>query len=357
MLFCRPRTARLISRRLVSENRAIGAESVEKRFQVFVSSTYEDLQDERQEVMHALLELDCIPSGMELFPAANEDQWSVIKGVIDDCDYYLVIVGGRYGSIGPNGQSYTEMEYRYAVEAGKPCLAFVHADPGTLAANKTEKTDAGKEKLAVFRAMVQERLCKSWRTPADLGSVVSRSLIRLMKSTPAIGWVRGDAVPDEGTAKEIVRLRRRVEELEDVLAKSAMQAPSGTEDLAQGADSFRVSFEAGSYAYADNKTKGSVGTTWNELFARLAPLMIDEASEEQLRAVIGELIKESGRGAPTDKYVRPMQESFGAIIVQLRALGLIVRSERKRSLKDTSTYWALTSYGDAVMTRLLAIKK
>lgn len=76
---------------------------MDKRFQVFVSSTYEDLQEERQEVMHALLELDRMPSGMELFPAANKDQWTVIKEVIDDSDYYLVVVGGRYGSLGLDG--------------------------------------------------------------------------------------------------------------------------------------------------------------------------------------------------------------------------------------------------------------
>ena len=52
---------------------------MDKRYQVFVSSTYEDLQEERQQVMQALLELDCIPSGMELFPAANDDQWTLIK--------------------------------------------------------------------------------------------------------------------------------------------------------------------------------------------------------------------------------------------------------------------------------------
>src|SRR4030067_399075 len=110
---------------------------MEKRYQVFVSSTFNDLQDERQEVMQALLELDCIPSGMELFPAANEDQWTLIKKVIDDCDYYIVVVGGRYGSIGPSGISYTEMEYRYALEKDRPIIAFLHRNPGELPANRS----------------------------------------------------------------------------------------------------------------------------------------------------------------------------------------------------------------------------
>ena len=89
---------------------------MDKRYQVFVSSTFTDLQEERQEIMQALLELRCIPAGMELFPAANETQWDLIRKVIDDCDYYIVVIGGRYGSIGPDGLSYTEMEYRYALE-------------------------------------------------------------------------------------------------------------------------------------------------------------------------------------------------------------------------------------------------
>ena len=97
---------------------------MEKRYQVFVSSTYDDLRDECQEVMQALLELDCIPAGMELFPAANEDQWTLIRNVIDDCDYYIVVIGGRYGSIGPTGISYTQMEYEYAVAQNKPIISL-----------------------------------------------------------------------------------------------------------------------------------------------------------------------------------------------------------------------------------------
>ena len=87
---------------------------MDKRYQVFVSSTYADLKQERQHVIQALIEMDCIPAGMELFPAADEEQWEFIKKVIDDCDYYLLVIGGRYGSVTSEGISYTEKEFDYA---------------------------------------------------------------------------------------------------------------------------------------------------------------------------------------------------------------------------------------------------
>lgn len=105
---------------------------MDKRYQVFVSSTYDDLRVERQRVMQALLEMRCIPAGMELFPAADDDQWTLIKEVIEECDYYIVIVAARYGSTDSHGMSYTEKEYRYALEQGKPVLGFLHADPGKI---------------------------------------------------------------------------------------------------------------------------------------------------------------------------------------------------------------------------------
>ncbi|NIF56682.1 DUF4062 domain-containing protein [Burkholderia sp. Ax-1724] len=204
---------------------------MEKRYQVFVSSTFKDLEDERQEVMHALLELDCIPSGMELFPAANETQWNLIKKLIDDCDYYILIVAGRYGSIGSEGISYTEMEYRYAIERGKPTIAFLHRDPGKIIADKTESSTEGKEKLRTFRASVEQRLCKHWDTPHELGSVVSRSLFQLIRSTPAVGWVRADTLATAEATAELLKLRRMVDELQSELARVRTPAPKGTDAL------------------------------------------------------------------------------------------------------------------------------
>src|SRR5216683_8241641 len=99
---------------------------MDKRYQVFVSSTFADLKEERQAVIRTLIEMDCIPAGMELFPAADEEQFTFIKRVIDDCDYYLLIIGGRYGSVDESGISYTEQEYEYAVSRGLKVIALLH---------------------------------------------------------------------------------------------------------------------------------------------------------------------------------------------------------------------------------------
>jgi Domain of unknown function (DUF4062) len=260
---------------------------IEKRYQVFVSSTYEDLLEERQEVMQALLEEDCIPSGMELFPAASEDQWTLIKRVIDDCDYYVVIIGGRYGSVGTDGTSYTEMEYRYARERGKPVIGFIHKDPGRLAANRCESDPAMKSKLVEFCSLVERKMCRYWESPADRGSQVSRSLVKLIKAHPAVGWVRADQVPDEAATEEILRLRRHLDEVEHRLQAARTTAPEGAQDHAQGFDTFEVAFRfhAGGYGNVlDQEMSTKAPTTWNAIFGAVAPLMINEASDKQLKA-------------------------------------------------------------------------
>ena len=141
---------------------------MEKRYQVFVSSTYADLKDERSRVIQALMEMDCIPASMELFPAVDEETWEFIKKVIDDCDYYTLIIGGRYGSVTSEGISYTEMEYDYAIEKGMKVTAFIHEQPEELPVKKSDTDPKLKKRLEAFRKKVKaNRLIKSWKTPAE----------------------------------------------------------------------------------------------------------------------------------------------------------------------------------------------
>ena len=79
-----------------------------KRYQIFISSTYNDLKEERQAVLESILKLRHIPVGMEQFVATNEEQFGYIKRLIDETDYYVLIIGNRYGTLGEDGISYTE---------------------------------------------------------------------------------------------------------------------------------------------------------------------------------------------------------------------------------------------------------
>ena len=345
---------------------------MDRKYQVFVSSTYEDLQKERQEVMHVLLELDCIPSGMELFPAADEDQWSLIKGVIDDCDYYIVIIAGRYGSIGSEGVSYTEMEYRYAVKNDKPVVAFLHGDPGSIPSKHIEETEEGKAKLQAFRKLVQQKMCKKWRTPHELGSVVARSLNLLRKKHPGVGWVRGDQVPKREATAEIFSLRKQIEHLENKLHKVSTKAPPGTEQLAQGDDLFKISFLGrgrdfnGEWGADTITVQLAASHSWNQIFYTVSPLLIQESNEHSMRRALEERLLPVVRAhfrklQPNENRIDDEcsidADCFRTIIVQLRALGLIGKSIRPRSVKDTVTYWTLTPFGDNVMNRLRAITR
>jgi hypothetical protein len=342
---------------------------LDKRYQVFVSSTFQDLQEERQEVMQALLELDCIPAGMELFPAANLDQWTLIKKVIDDCDYYIVISAGRYGSLGSDGIGYTEMEYRYAVEQSKPIMGFLYRDLGKILSDKSEQSEERRAKLDAFRELIQQKMVRFWESPSDLGSQVSRSLVKLIRTEPAIGWVRATFATTEETTRELLTLRKRIEELERELQRARVTAPEGTEGLAQGEESFDIQLEFRAFDPADYQTSKwtwEVTETWDDIFASIAPLMINEASDHQIRASLNEFVEESARiDLLSDERVRGRTLSgfsiddttFNTIKVQLRALGLIASSNKPRSVKNTATYWTLTPRGDALMTRLTAIQR
>jgi len=164
---------------------------MERRYEVFISSTFVDLKEEREKVMRAVLKLDCFPAGMELFPAADATQWKVIQRAIDRCDYYVVLVAGRYGSLGEDNLSYTEQEFDYAIKQGVPVLAFVHGDPDSIPAGKTDKSDDARRRLEAFRAKVSSgRMRNEWLNPDDLAAKVALALVNAFKTNPRPGWVR-----------------------------------------------------------------------------------------------------------------------------------------------------------------------
>jgi hypothetical protein len=163
------------------------------KYQIFVSSTYEDLRDERELVIKAILEMGHIPVGMEMFSAGDEEQWKLIQRQIEDCDYYVVIAAHRYGSMdGPT--SYTEKEHDYATSKGIPCLGFVISDKAEWPINKSDTDTERKSKLDFFKEKINQSLDeqrgfirKSFNCTNE--TIYSKSRCRVDKSK-RISWTK-----------------------------------------------------------------------------------------------------------------------------------------------------------------------
>ncbi len=189
---------------------------MDKKYQVFVSSTYTDLIEERQAVSRAILDMGHIPAGMEMFPAVDVEQLTYIKKVIDGCDYYILIIAARYGSLDDAGVSYTEREYEYAVESGKTVLAFLHQNIDQIALGKSDKDDGKHAKLIAFMKRVsQGRLIQYWDSPMALRSNVIVSLQKAFSENPQVGWVRADTVATSAAMSELIKYRNENDELKN----------------------------------------------------------------------------------------------------------------------------------------------
>jgi hypothetical protein len=204
-----------------------------------------------------------------------------------------------------------------------------------------------------------------WDGTNDLKAKVIVGLTQVVKRHPAVGWVRGDLVPDEASAKETLRLREQIDELKSALAKAETEPPSGSDALSQGDDPITIQYGVVIYSPSGlQRHEVPYQTTWNQIFSAIAPMMIHEAGELALRRTLDALgeheASEEVRKRVESVRIRETRlsaEDFQTIKVQLRALRLMEESIKPRSLKDTDRYWKLTPFGDQTMTQLRAIKR
>lgn len=165
----------------------------DKRYSVFISSTFEDLKEERRAIQNVITSGGDFPVQMEDFPATDEPQLEFIKSLIDKCDYYVLVIAGRYGTPTEDGTSFTEKEYKYAVQKGIPVIAMLHENPGRIERDKSEESGPGRKNLERFVAEVEKnRIRKHWNSIGELQLQVRIALDHAKSTKPAIGWVRGD---------------------------------------------------------------------------------------------------------------------------------------------------------------------
>lgn len=354
----------------------------DRREQVFVSSTYLDLREERQSVIQALLIAGCIPAGMELFPAGNDEKWRLIQRVINECDYYVLVVGGKYGSLDPATElSYTEMEFDYAESIGKPVMAFLHGEPGKLNGDQLELEKERREKLDAFRAKVEAtRVVKYWSTPAELPGHAALALMETREHYPAEGWVRASQAMTPETKTEIAELRARVAELTQEAEAKGNRHFESPADLAQGDDYYNLEIKVQGNHSDDLLEDGTlissapryiwtipIPVTWNEILQTVGPTLLHEANEPELQKSLLAFSRQQWSDRRVELKPKELAGIRGEadttpsavedVVVQFLALGIISRGVKKRTVSDRGKYWALTDLGEDQMMKLRAIRR
>lgn len=240
------------------------------KYQVFISSTYSDLAKERKQVLDILLMADCIPAGMENFVATDDEQFNVIKKVIDFCDYYILILGRRYGSVNEKtGISYTEMEYNYAIDKGIPVLVFALDDSVEIDSDKIEADDIKKGKLAEFKSRaMRNRLASVWKDQSDLMGKVAIAIMQAKSEIKRPGWHRGSDVEKERLQKQIEYLQEENENLKKQIDSGSFEKKGTNLESAFYGKEVKLHYTEEIFVFTSNTTidKKIVYVTLDELF-------------------------------------------------------------------------------------------
>jgi Domain of unknown function (DUF4062) len=328
---------------------------LQKKYQIFVSSTYTDLIVERQAVLRSILDLGHIPSGMEIFSAADNEQFDYIKKVIDECDYYVLIIGGRYGSVDESGISYTEKEYDYAFEKGIPVLAFIHDDIKKIAFGRVDAAPDKAQKLQAFTDKVSKRrLVSLWSERETLQAKVIVSLTKAFADAPGVGWVRADTAASEDILGEIIKLRRQADVLiaeNDALKEQLVPQVS---NIAPLSDSYLIHFKHKSTnRNANGIYDSSISISWKDIVKIVGPMFFKPASASNITTrIIGALYERYPTGYDFTLYA----SLESTIKIQLVAYGFLKIFEAQAVDGGVAEFLQLTDLGRRMLIEITAVR-
>lgn len=158
------------------------------RHQSFLSSTNKDLHECRAIALHALWLAQAIPVGMEYFGAHPHASWTVISRMIEQSDYFILLLGAEPGHIRTEtGNSFVQDEMKTAIDFGKPVAVVDCRRIGRSADEVPVPVDAKQKQFW------DEALAFQKGTAERLDQVEGQVLIALQHlkdSRPGGGWMR-----------------------------------------------------------------------------------------------------------------------------------------------------------------------
>lgn len=327
---------------------------MDKIFHVFVSSTYSDLINERKKVSEAVAKAGFVAEGMEIFPASSQKQMEFIKRVIDRCDYYILIVAGRYGSVSEDGLSYTEKEFHYAKSKGIPILAFIRSRLDELPAKHTENEPQKQKKLEQFiTALKTNTLVDFWSNPDELSTKALAALSQARVNFEGVGWSRADRAASADILNEINVLRKANDELVTKLAASKRSPIFDDINLADLDEEFEIRAET---TWGNNRSRNrTVSLTWRTILAAIGVNYRTASNTSGLSPGLERAIRNAtdlGSHASVTVYMEDKER----ILMQMEALGMMSADIYNLKSGGKAVFHQLTDKGLACMLRENVVK-
>ena len=339
-----------------------------KKLQVFISSTYIDLIEERQAAVQAVLDAGHIPAGMELFKAGNTSQLETIYKWIDNSDVYMLILGGRYGSIEEKtGKSYTQLEYEYAIDKGLPVFSVVLRDDFLKRKSDILGEERTIEKSNIsqynnFKNLVMSKIVREVSDCKDIMLAVHTTLKDFMEEYKFVGWVLSNSTElNADLLKQINDMNNLISDLK----KEKDRLRQELDDLNQSFES-NLAFE-GQLIQIEGKYQENYGRpgashfvdravskeiTWDKMFILWAPYLIQTSNYYRAKQSLERALKDY-----MGHYFEMRDNLFQTIKIQYHALGLIKAFEANSTAGGTAEFISLTEKGKNYLIRKSAITK
>ena len=338
---------------------------MDTRYQVFLSSTYEDLTQERLELEQCLYELGCIPTGLNGLQDRDDKTWPIIKQLINDSDFFVSIVAGRYGATSPSGVSYPHREYVHALAQRKPIVAFIHEFPGALPTEKKEVDKVANLRLYEFKSLLQKQDTLLWSASHSLVAMAKVKVQQLILNHENAGWVKQSSFKsqcfnaDANNPPPLGGMNKQASSSSSTMStrsgfmpqesvKSHQQKPISSwsmDDLSL--EKIDLNFEYVLSQGGFSKTvSGHTVLTLDQCFTKLSSHLVTGGSEERLQRLFNamldnmDLYKDEGltSDCKIDQF-RLDEESFKSLKAKLVEYQLIAIDQEHKS------QWYLTALG------------
>jgi hypothetical protein len=318
-----------------------------RKFHIFISSTPDDLKNERAALSRIIFEMGHIPICMDSVDNTEENGWKIIRRNIAESDYFLSLVAHKYGILSEGvakGNSSLELEYAQALKAEVPVLALIIADKARWKAAKKERERKVNHALTSLKEKLRSHAYAEWVNIQELKQNARELLTREIFLNTRSGWVSGleQAGPEVANA-----LGRVMAENEDLKRRLVVRA-----ERVHFEKSMRHTLEilAGnritlSFFYADGENwENTIKCRYLRLFKLLVPELYLGKTTTELSRFLGSILNPDLKRAVRKDYPTP-SNTIKKIMADLNLLRLVRYITNKNE-----EIWEVTEYGKEMYT-------